>query len=212
MENAPPRRFHFIPNNLLGATDKWTVRSCLLLDKVAIGIYAFGHSEKGMARARQGMNCQGQMGAVRLLLTVVVFWSAAVALTMLSGCETDWSIWTRNPVSLSEVAMSQGVDPKTRMPIDPTDVFTTEAPAIYCSAKLSNAPPDTKVTAEWIYVKGELEGVSNHAIDTWSGNAEGRGYLYMMMARPEEGWVRVDYRVVPYLNDTKRANVSFQIR
>ncbi len=169
-------------------------------------------AREGTARARQGISGQGQMGAARLLLMVVVFWSAAAALTMLSGCEADWSIWTRSPVSLSEATMSKGVDPKTRMPIAPTDVFTTEAPAIYCSAKLSNAPPATKVTAEWIYVKGELKGVTNHVIDTWSDNTEGTGYLYVTMACPEEGWVRGHYRVVLYLNDRKQSSVSFQIR
>ena len=56
--------------------------------------------------------------------------------------------------SLSEATMCKSVD-NTKAPVIKSDVFSTSDAVIYCSVKLSNAPSDTKINAQWIYVQGE---------------------------------------------------------
>ena len=72
----------------------------------------------------------------------------AISSFHLFGYEAEASPAT---VSLSEATMTTAVDSDLR-PLDTTDVFAPDTPDIHCSAKLSNAPSDTEVKAEWIYI------------------------------------------------------------
>ena len=56
--------------------------------------------------------------------------------------------------SLSESTMTSAVDDKNR-PEDKTSTFSAETSEIHCSMKLSNAPPNTEITGELIYIEGE---------------------------------------------------------
>ena len=42
-------------------------------------------------------------------------------------------------------------------PVEPTSVFPTHAEGFFCTFKVTDAPPNTVITAEWIYVGGEVE-------------------------------------------------------
>jgi hypothetical protein len=114
-------------------------------------------------------------------------------------------------VSLSEATMCRSVDNDMR-PVDATDIFTTDTPEIFCSVKLSSAPSDTEVKAEWIYVQGELEGVENHLIYDYSLTAEGTRYLSFSLTKPEAGWPKGEYKVVLYVNGTEKLNVPFTVQ
>jgi hypothetical protein len=114
-------------------------------------------------------------------------------------------------VSLSEATMCRSVDNDMR-PIDATDVFTTDTPEIFCSVKLSYAPPDTEVKAEWIYVQGELEGVENHLIDDYSLTAEGTRYLSFSLTKPEAGWPKGEYKVILYVDGEEKLSVPFTVQ
>jgi hypothetical protein len=114
-------------------------------------------------------------------------------------------------VTLSEATMCRSVDNDMR-PVDATDIFTTDTPEIFCSVKLSSAPSDTEVKAEWIYVQGELEGVENHLIYDYSLTAEGTRYLSFSLTKPEAGWPKGEYKVVLYVNGTEKLNVPFTVQ
>lgn len=113
--------------------------------------------------------------------------------------------------SLSEATMTTGVDKNFR-PLDITSVFTSDLPEIFCSVKLSNAPPDTKIKAEWVYIRGEAESLKDYSIDSWSGETEGTHYIYASLTRPDKGWPNGDYKVVWYIDGTEKLTVPFKIQ
>ena len=141
----------------------------------------------------------------------VIFSVAVLASFLLSiplaGCEGEVSFTT---ASLSEATMCQNVDEELQ-PVDANDVFTTDAEEIFCSVKLSSAPPDTEIKAEWMYIEGELEDVSNYLIDDWSSTAEGTRYVYASLSSPYEGWPRGDYEVVLYIDGKEEVRVPFTV-
>jgi hypothetical protein len=113
--------------------------------------------------------------------------------------------------SLSEATMCKSVDSLKR-PIDKTDVFAPDTPEIFCSIKVSNAPPDTKIKAEWIYIQGEAEGLKNYSMESWSTETEGTRYIYASITRPDKGWPNGDYKVVWYIDGTEQMTVPFKVQ
>jgi hypothetical protein len=126
----------------------------------------------------------------------------------LTACEAGVSVTT---ASLSEATMCQSVDEDMR-PIDATDVFTTDTPEIFCSVKLSHAPSDTDVKAEWIYVQGELEGTENYLIGDYSLTAEGTLYLSFSLTKPDAGWPKGEYKVILYVDGKEKLSVPFTVQ
>ncbi len=124
----------------------------------------------------------------------------------LAGCEGEISFTT---ASLSEVTMCLSVDEEGR-PVSTTALFATDAPEIYTSAKLSNAPPDTEVKLKWIYIKGEAD-VSDYLIDETSRITEGSGYFSGSLTRPADGWPRGDYKVVWYVDGKEKLSLYFTV-
>lgn len=113
--------------------------------------------------------------------------------------------------SLSEATMTTGVDKNFR-PLDITSVFTSDLPEIFCSVKLSNAPPDTEIKADWIYIRGEVEDLKDYLIDSWSAEAEGTRYIHTSVTRPNKGWPNGDYKVVWYIDGMEKLTVPFKIQ
>jgi len=143
---------------------------------------------------------------------VVIFIVATMALLLLSipitGCEREVSFTT---ASLTEATMCQSVD-DSMQPLNATDVFAPDTSEIFCSVKLSNAPPDTEVKAEWIYIEGELEDISNYLIDEWSLTANGTQYLSHSITIPDAGWPKGDYKIVLYVNGEEELSVPFAVK
>jgi len=125
----------------------------------------------------------------------------------LAACEGEVSFTT---ASLSEAIMCLGVDADKR-PLDATDVFSPDTPEIFCSVKLSSAPPGTEFRAEWIYVGGELEDVSDYLIAEWGATVEETLYLEVSLERADVEWPRGYYRLVMYINDKEESNVLFTV-
>lgn len=136
------------------------------------------------------------------------FFLVGIIVASLAGCEFEVSVTT---ASLSEATMCKSVDPETQQPIEKADVFAPDTPVIYCSVKLSNAPPYTQVKAQWIYIKGELDGVQDQLIGEFSINAEGNRYIGFSLEQPTNGWPRGDYTVKLFLNDKEKITVPFKV-
>ncbi len=120
-----------------------------------------------------------------LLLTVLVLGVAA------AGCSGEVSFTS---AKLSEATMCLGVDGENK-PLNPTDTFGVNTPEIFCSVKLSNAPEDTEVGSEWIYVKGELSGYDNTTIDSLALPAEGTQYIQFSLPSPQSCWPVCEYEL-----------------
>ncbi len=112
-----------------------------------------------------------------------------------TGCSGEVSFTT---ASLSDATMALGVDEDAR-PINPTDEFDVDTPEIFCSVKLSNAPHDTEITSEWVYLQGEAD-VTDHVIDTYTLVTDGSRHLTFSIERPDNGWPVGDYRLVLYVD------------
>jgi hypothetical protein len=113
--------------------------------------------------------------------------------------------------SLSEATMCRSVDSDMR-PVDAADIFATDTPEIFCSVKLSSAPSDTEVKAEWIYVQGELEGTENYLIDDYTLTAEGTLYLGFSLTEPDAGWPTGEYKVILYVDGEEKLSVPFTVQ
>ena len=145
------------------------------------------------------------------------FFTIAIALSTLlavlafplTGCTGEVGFTT---ASLSKATMCKSVDSETREPVEPTNVFSPDTPEIFCSVNLSNAPSDTEVSSEWIYVKGELEDVSDYLIDEVSITTDGTRYVSFSVTRPDNGWPTGDYKVVLYLDGNEKTSVTFKVQ
>jgi len=138
-----------------------------------------------------------------LLIASIIIASLLPAIS-LTACDVTTA-------SLSEATMCRSVDNDMR-PIDATDIFATDTPEIFCSVKLSSAPPDTEVKAEWIYVQGELEGTENYLIDDYTLTAEGTLYLGFSLTKPEAEWPKGEYKVILYVDGKEKLSVPFTVQ
>ena len=128
---------------------------------------------------------------------------------ILSGCKGEVTFST---ASLSEAVICISVDQTSGQPIEKGDVFTPNTPEILCSVKLSNAPEDTLVLSQWIYEKGDLEGVTDHKIDEFSLSAKGTTYLWFSLSRPDNGFPKGDYICRLFLNGKEKFSVPFKVQ
>jgi hypothetical protein len=113
--------------------------------------------------------------------------------------------------SLSEATMAENVN-EDLSPLNATDVFNIDAPEIHCSVKLSNAPVDTEVKGEWIYVEGEGENVENYLIDSTILITEGTRYLDFSLSIPDNGWPIGEYELVLSINGKEKMSVPFFVK
>ncbi|MCD6452954.1 MAG: hypothetical protein J7K77_01535 [Dehalococcoidales bacterium] len=127
----------------------------------------------------------------------------------LTGCRGEISFTT---ASLSEATMCSDLDSVTGEPVGTTNTFTTDAPKICCSVKLSHAPDETEVKADWIYLQGEAADLTNYLIDSWNTTTGGERYLGTYMTPPDNGWPRGDYKVVFYIDGKEKLSVPFTVK
>ena len=82
----------------------------------------------------------------------------------LAACSAPQPVPVEEPpaptASLSEAAMSADVDVQSR-PVEQTSVFLSDISEIYCCVKVSDAPDNTEVRAEWIFIGGPDTDASN---------------------------------------------------
>ncbi len=125
----------------------------------------------------------------------------------LAGCSGEVSFTSAR---LSEATMCLGVDDEMK-PVNPTDTFGVTTPEIFCSAKLSNAPSDTEVGAEWIYVKGEAAGVEDYVIDTVSVTTDGTRYLFFSLPKSTDNWPVGEYQLNLTIDGKQEVSLPFTV-
>ncbi|MCX6010262.1 MAG: hypothetical protein NTW48_09610 [Chloroflexi bacterium] len=138
---------------------------------------------------------------------LVILAVASLLLGSLAGCECSAS-----SASLSEATMCKNVDEEYR-PIEKTDVFAPDTPEIFCSFKYSYAPEDTEIKAQFIYVQGEVQEVTNRMIaETSVRTRENSGYGYFSCPSPPYGWTRGDYVVKLFVDGKEKLTVPFTVQ
>ena len=142
-------------------------------------------------------------------LTQIIVTSLISALFILSiGCEAEVSFTT---AKFSEATMALGVTDDNK-PVNTTTFFKPDTEEIFCSVKLSNAPGDTEITSVWIYVGGEVEGLTNYEIDNYSVVTDGTRYINFSLTQPDNGFPKGDYMLVLYINGKESKKLPFTVR
>ena len=144
------------------------------------------------------------MPGKKLALAIVVVTLATLVLP-LAACQGEISFTT---ASLSNATMCKSVDPQTMEPVEKTNTFSADTSEIFCSVKLSNAPSNTVIKAEWLYVQGEAD----YLIDSVSITTEGSRHIGFSIPRPDTAWPTGDYKVVLYLDDNEELSTSFKVQ
>lgn len=149
------------------------------------------------------------------------FFTIAIALSILfttlalplAGCTGEVGFPTSSgKASLSNATMCKSVDLETGEPIEPSDTFSTTTPLIFCSVKVSNATLDTKISAEWLYLRQGDSDETGLLIADWNTTTEGTHYIPLSVTSPENGWPTGDYKVVLYLDDNEKTSVTFKVQ
>ena len=123
-----------------------------------------------------------------------------------SGCEFRFST-----AKLSEAVMCTSVEEDTKKPIGKTDVFSSDTPEIFCSVRISRAPAGTAIKSEWIYVRGEVENLTDYTIDAFSLEAEGTSTVSFSLTRPNTGFPKGDYVLKLSLDDEEKIKLPFRV-
>ena len=148
-------------------------------------------------------------------LTIAIALSTLVAVLAfpLAGCTGGVGFPTSSgKASLSNATMCKSVDLETGEPIEPSDTFSTTTPLIFCSVKVSNATPDTKISAEWLYLQQGANDETGLLIADWNTTTEGTHYIPLSIMSPENGWPTGDYKIVLYLDGNEKTSVPFKVQ
>jgi hypothetical protein len=149
---------------------------------------------------------RGKFEMKRLFVaTVSILLALTVVLSLGAECSASFTT-----AKISEATMALSVDDYAK-PVNPTNKFYVDTPAIYCSCKVSNAPESTDITSVWIYVRGEVD-LENYEIDSYGMTVEGTTYLYFYMNRPTNGWPIGEYKLVLYLDGKEQTSLSFTVQ
>ncbi|MCX6006404.1 MAG: hypothetical protein NTZ34_03975 [Chloroflexi bacterium] len=145
------------------------------------------------------------LAAASLLLIV------CVSLSLWPGCvrlQTPPS--SQGPGSLSEVTTASSVSPDGQ-PLSAASVFVASTPTIYVTAKVTNAPENTSITARWFYVKDDTGKAVNQQLSEDSATA--KGTKYVSFSRQSTGaWGSGEYSVSLLMNDKEVTNVQFTVQ
>jgi hypothetical protein len=151
----------------------------------------------------------------KIMLGIVVVFILATGL--ITGC--DAKKYSSETGVVSEVVTSLGVDSGSR-PVDPTNVFATDAAGFWVSFKMSDFPIGAKVEVQWIYVGGDPEVETttgkNYVADTQTATvqAEGQGYTYTVYMKPpipDYAWPKGDWKVVINVDGLEKGTAYFKV-
>ncbi len=113
---------------------------------------------------------------------------------------------------LGSITVCEGVvDPELK-PVDPTDIFAPDAPAINALVEVKDGRPGAKVTGAWISV--DAISVPNYEIKRTEFELKGEGAskVNFELSKPTNGWPKGHYRVDIYIDGEKAGSASFSIQ
>lgn len=136
------------------------------------------------------------------LFTVLGVLVLLIVLAVVNGGEIGFS-----SANISQPAMASSVDASTKQPVNKTDVFSTQSQVIYATVLVKNAPSDTKITAKWTYIEGNIDiGTVNYQTSQTSQ------YVAFHLTRPDSGFPVGAYKVEIYLNDKLKETMKFSVK
>ncbi|MCB2225843.1 MAG: hypothetical protein KQH53_04125 [Desulfarculaceae bacterium] len=132
-----------------------------------------------------------------------IVFAALLAALAAYGCEGSFSVST---AELSEPKMATAVDPKTQAPTQVVSEVPPSTGPLFATAKVTAAPPGTKVKALFFYLEGERRQIAQDEITLKEG-----AYVSFQLSPPASGWPLGKYEVVFYLNDKEAKKLGFSV-
>jgi hypothetical protein len=127
-----------------------------------------------------------------------------LALTVsVAACNAQCAVTS---ASLSEGAMAAAIDPQTKAPLAAVTSFAPDAAAIYATAKLSLAPPDTKIKATFHYLEGGDREIAQDEVTT-----DGTRYVQFTLSPPVNGWPAGQYEARLLLDGKEALRLPFNV-
>ena len=154
------------------------------------------------AAAQPSVKPKKGKGWLIALLIVLLLAAGLITLLALNGGKVSFST-----TNLSEFAMASEVDPVLLSPTIKTDVFATDAPIVYATMLVKNAPEGTLVSAGWIYENEEYK-IGTAEIAT----TETSQYVAFNLIMPDTGFPKGNYRVDISLDGEFQRSMTFQVK
>jgi len=141
--------------------------------------------------------CIGKTLKFSLIIFVVL-----LILALLNGGQIGFTT-----AGLNDVNTATKIDPATNLPTGITATFTPNAPAVYTTFRISNAPPGTRVKSEWFYLEN---GQKIDAAEIEATELDQNASFHL--SRPNNGFPRGQYEVKLYIDDEYNQSANFEIR
>jgi len=135
-----------------------------------------------------------------------------ISMTIAAGC-----IKVTNPAAnqgtatLSEITTATTVSPEGQ-PLTVAGTFLASTSTIYVTAKVSNAPENTGVTAKWVYVKNEAGQTISQPLAEETRTAKGTQYVAFSRQAVTGTWGSGQYSVSLWLNGRETATAEFTVQ
>lgn len=145
-------------------------------------------------------------GTKRAMATVFMI------LMLSAGCiKVNNQAGNQGPASLSEITTATTVSPEGQ-PLTVASTFLASTPTIYVTAKVSNAPENTSVTAKWFYVNNEAGQPVSQPLAEETKPARGTQYVAFSRQAVTGTWGSGQYSVSLSLNGKATATAEFTVR
>ena len=135
-----------------------------------------------------------------------------ISMTIAAGC-----VKVTNPAekqgtaTLSEITTATAVSPEGQ-PLAVASTFLASTPTVYVTAKISNAPENTSITAKWFYAQNEAGQNISQPLAEETKPARGTQYVAFSRQAVTGTWGSGQYSVSLWLNGKETATAEFTVR
>ncbi len=144
-------------------------------------------------KSRKGKGC---------LIAVISVIAVLVLLLIINGGSINV-----NSIRISDVQVASKIDLETNKAITVTNTFKNDSPIIYVTVEIKNAPPDSKVSAKWIYIDEDFH-IAYSSVDFNEVNQQ----AYFSLTMPDNGFPLGEYEVQLFLDDEYDKSVYFEVK
>ena len=142
-------------------------------------------------------------------------WAMAMIFTILilpAGCiKVANPAENQGPATLSEITTATAVSPEGQ-PLAVASTFLASTPTVYVTAKISDAPENTSITAKWVYVKNEAGQTVSQPLAEETKPARGTQYVSFSRQAVTGTWGSGQYSVSLLLNGSETATAEFTVQ
>ncbi len=109
---------------------------------------------------------------------------------------------------LEDVQTAKSIDYETNLPTEVARVFNVNSPVVYVTGTLKNAPENTVISIEWIYLDMDPEYlIAEVELKAEHTNVD----FFFELTKPNNGWPLGDYECRLYIDGDYQENVFFTV-